>query len=89
MDDSIININSIKLEEAFSVKKKEAPKVVKSDNKDEKPKKVSKLSGSRQQNINIVLGKIKIKPGVLIEALIAYDENILTPSNCELIQYQY
>src|SRR5690606_1549720 len=36
-------------------------------------------------NINIVLSKLRMSPITIVEALIAYDEKVLTPQVCELL----
>lgn len=43
------------------------------------------LLPSRQQNINIVLSKVRMNPITIVEALILYDEKVLTTSICELL----
>ena len=43
------------------------------------------LLPSRQQNINIVLSKLRLPPVELINAMLTYDESILKPSVCDLL----
>jgi hypothetical protein len=47
--------------------------------------KPSMLLPSRQQNINIVISKVRLSPIAIVEALIAYDEKVLTIPICELL----
>ena len=56
-------------------------------NEGEKKKiqKLSFLSAGRQQNISVVLGKVRIKTEDMMEYLISYDTNKLTSNICELI----
>jgi len=65
------------------VEKKVIVEVVKSTNEVEKAS--SQLTGPRQQNINIVLGKVKLKPEDLKKALLSYDKTKLNASVCDLI----
>lgn len=90
IDDSKITIDKNKIEEEFcSKKKEEQTKELKKDEKKEdknsKPQLVSVLQPPRQQNINIVLGKVRIDVMELIEALISFNEKILSLKVCELL----
>lgn len=40
---------------------------------------------SRQQNINIVLSKLRLSPIAIVEALISYDFKILTSQTCDML----
>jgi len=62
-----------------------AEKKVDETKKDEKPQLISLLQPPRQQNINIVLNKTRIDVMDLIEALISFNEKILTLKICELL----
>lgn len=77
-------INAKKFEDEFGQKKKEAVQVVKRDEKkiESKP---SMLLGPRQQNINIVLNKLRLPALDISEALITYNEKVLTIGVCELL----
>lgn len=87
MEDEKISFNQIKFEEQYSQKKtekKEEGEVKKEGNKvAEKPQ--SQLTGPRQQNINIVLGKVKIKLPDLKVAMLSYNSERLTQTICELL----
>ena len=70
----------------FGIKKKEVTtSEVKKDEKLISVSKPSLLLPARQQNINIVLGKLRLLPVDIIEALILYNEIVLKQSTCELI----
>lgn len=86
MEDEKICINQVKFEDGFS-QKKVAPKVEKEEKKEDKGpiKPTSQLPGPRQQNINIVMGKVKIKPPELKAALFSYDKKKLSSTMCELL----
>jgi hypothetical protein len=43
------------------------------------------LLPARQQNITIVLSKLKLNPISIVEALISYDDSILTADVCEML----
>ncbi len=43
------------------------------------------LLPARQQNINIVLGRLKMDPGDIVQALIVYDEKLLNLNMCEML----
>jgi diaphanous 1 len=77
-------INAIKFEEEFCQKKKddkkEAGAIIPKTNI-----KPSMLLPGRQQNITIVLSKLRMNPISIVEAIISYDEKILTPEVCEMI----
>jgi hypothetical protein len=84
-----VKFNIDKLEEEFCVKK---PVVaVQNTSKDSaansKPKvqKFSYLMPGRQQNISVVMGKVRIKIGDMMDYLIAYDTSKLSSNICELI----
>ena len=62
------------------VKKEEQKKV------EVKKKKATLVDERRSQNINICLKKIGLEPLDLLDALETYDETLLTPSNCELLE---
>ncbi len=47
--------------------------------------KPSLLLPSRQQNINIVLSKLRLAPIDIAEAMISYNEKILRPNTCDLL----
>jgi hypothetical protein len=93
MDDSKIKFNISKLEEEFSVKKPVpvAQSVQSSGTggttQTAKPKvqKFSYLLPGRQQNISVVLGKVRIKIGDMMDYLIAYDTTKLSSNICELM----
>lgn len=84
LDDSNIIINAIKFEDEFSQKKKEV-----TEKKEVLVKTViakqSMLLPSRQQGISIVLGRLRLSPIAIVEALISYDENVLTYNVCDLL----
>ena len=85
MDEESITFNQIRFEEDYSQKKpvQIVKKVESSAPKIEKP--TSALQSSRQQNINIVINKIKIKPTDLYMALLIYDKERLNTASIELI----
>jgi hypothetical protein len=88
IDDKNVNINQIKLEEEFCMKKPTptTQSTTKQQGKVEvKPSKLSFLLPQRQQNIALVLGKIRIKVNDLIEYMITYNTAKLTPSVWELL----
>ncbi len=47
--------------------------------------KISLLLPLRQQTITIVLNKIKKSPVDIVEALLRYDDKVLTPETCEIL----
>jgi diaphanous 1 len=51
----------------------------------EKKKKTVFAEPDRQRNIDIVLNKVKIKPIDISDAILAYDESILTQDKCDLL----
>ena len=51
----------------------------------QKVQKFSYLLPGRQQNISVVMGKVRIKAGIMMDYLIAYDTSKLSSSICELI----
>lgn len=85
MDDSKVNINAIKFEEEFSQKKKDVAQTIPKPEEKKSDAKPTMLVGSRQQNINIVLNKLRIPVYDIAEALTLYDEKILTVPVCELL----
>ena len=84
MEEEKIQINQIRFEEQYGQKKVEK-KVVVEEVKKESSKPLSQLTGSRQQNINIVLNKIKLKPLDLKNALLEYDKEKLSQNICDLV----
>jgi hypothetical protein len=62
-----------------SVVKKEAPKK-------EVKKKTCLVDERRSQKINICLKKISLEPLDVLEAMESFDETVLTPFNCELLE---
>ncbi len=80
-------MNAIKFEEEFGVKKKEITSTNPSETKKEEISNSipSLLLPARQQNINIVLNKLRKSVVDIIEGLILYDETILKISVCELL----
>jgi len=86
MEEEKIVINQEKFEEQFSQKKVEK-KVVVEEKKEKVSKPTSQLTGARQQNINIVLNKVKMEPIDVKNALLSYDLEKLSPTVCELIMY--
>ena len=84
MEEEKIQINQIRFEEQYGQKKVEK-KVVVEEVKKESSKPLSQLTGSRQQNINIVINKIKLKPQELKSALLEYDKEKLSQNVCDLV----
>ena len=85
MDDTSVKIDASKLEEEFSIKKIAVPSSYNSNKKDDKPIAISTLTGSRQQNINLVLAKTKLNPQTICEALKAFDTKKLSIPICEML----
>jgi hypothetical protein len=84
-----VKINQIKFEEEFSIKKP-APSTATTASSTQqkgpaKPTKISFLTSQRQQNISLVLGKVRMKIEDLIDCFIVYNTTKLTPSICELL----
>lgn len=82
-----MKINTTKIEEEFSVKKPAPTNVTASSNSkaQAKPSKISFLTSQRQQNISVVLGKIRMKIDDIIDSFILYNISKLTPKICELL----
>jgi hypothetical protein len=80
-------INASQLEEEFSVKKKIDSNTSNSSSLSnlKKPENISTLPPSRQQNINVVLSKLKLNYSTVCELLKSYDLKKLNQSACELL----
>ncbi len=85
MQDEKVEINQVKFEEMFC-QKKPTPKPQQVEEKKNVPSKPqSQLTGARQQNINIVMKKVKLKLPDLKDALLSYNKNKLSPDICDLL----
>ena len=83
IDDTKLKFNFDEFSEIFAkaeIKPKAPPKKV----VEKKTKRVF-AEADRQRNIDIVLGKIKIKPIEISDAILLYDEEVLTEDRCDLL----
>ena len=83
IDDTTLKFNPDEFCHIFGkdeIKQKTPPKKV----VEKKAKKVF-AEPDRQRNIDIVLNKIKIKPIDISDAILLYNEEVLTDDNCELL----
>lgn len=84
IDDTKVKLNLDLLDDKFS-RAKPKPKVEEKKKTVQKVEKKSFLEDSRLRMMNIVLGKLRLDPLEISEAMEQYDINILTPENCDLI----
>jgi hypothetical protein len=85
VNDTKVKINLQKIEDEFSIKKPAPINTTTSLKTPAKPSKISFLTSQRQQNISVVLGKIRMKIDDIIDSFILYNTSKLTPKTCELL----
>lgn len=80
VDDTKIQIDEESIISLFA-QKKQAPKVAVEAPQEQKVAKISLYPKERSQNVQLLLGKLRMSNTAIVEALLRIDESVLTRGN--------